>query len=201
MDYQEHQRLELHNVLAFRGKITHEQALALNQRVGEMVSQNDIKRQSMFASCILSVYYRKKNYTDNERALLILGIIFSCFAIVFNGVYVARILDWIPQNIGMEKIIVWVAGLLLCSFGIVFCTVKTKINSILGVRTRWSIQSEEVWAKSQKSGGRVFIADSVSMLVVGVFLKGSLCMIVAFSIVIISVPIIVFFTHQISIKH
>lgn len=27
MDYQEHQRLELHNVLAFRGKITHEQAL------------------------------------------------------------------------------------------------------------------------------------------------------------------------------
>lgn len=56
MNFQDHQQLEMHNVLLFRGKLTQEQALILNQNIGEIIARSGVKRQNIFASCTHAAY-------------------------------------------------------------------------------------------------------------------------------------------------
>lgn len=148
----------------------------------------------------LSTYYRKKKI-ENAKALIIFGIVLSVFATIFNGTYMAKITGWIPESIGMEKIIVWLLGLLLCACGWILYTVKTEINSIFGVRTKWSTQSKSVWDKSQKAGGQVLIVTGIFTLIIGLFFNGTLCTIAALSLLAISVLIAVYLTYRISMKY
>ena len=54
------------------------------------------------------------------------------------------------------------AALLLVALGAAMPHLKR--NHWIGVRTKWSLQSDAVWAKSQRFGGRAFMAAGVLSL-------------------------------------
>ena len=59
------------------------------------------------------------------------------------------------------------AALLLVALGAAMPHLKR--NHWIGVRTKWTLQSDAVWEKSQRFGGKAFVAAGVLCLV-GMFL-------------------------------
>ena len=69
-------------------------------------------------------------------------------------------------------------SLLSFSFGIVFIVIgnvvpKTKMNHFLGLRTEWSMSSEEAWKNSQRFGGYSLIITGLVTIVLSFVLEGS----------------------------
>ena len=44
---------------------------------------------------------------------------------------------------------------------------KIKPNWFMGIRTPWTLSSEEVWNKTHRFGGKIFIAGGFIMMVMG----------------------------------
>lgn len=51
---------------------------------------------------------------------------------------------------------------------------KSKRNSVIGIRTSWSNESDEAWSISQRFGGIAFIISSALVLVVAILLPNQL---------------------------
>ena len=52
---------------------------------------------------------------------------------------------------------------------------KAKRNSLLGLRTKWSMSSEEAWRKSQRFGGTLAIVCGLGMILVSFLSRGMVC--------------------------
>ena len=63
-----------------------------------------------------------------------------------------------------------VLGVLLIALGNVMP--KARMNGLFGVRTSWSMSSDEVWRKSQRFGGFTAVAAGALLLANAMFLEG-----------------------------
>lgn len=52
---------------------------------------------------------------------------------------------------------------------------KLRMNSAIGLRTRWSMKNEVVWKKCQRFGGIAAMITGAAMIAAAVFLKGTAC--------------------------
>lgn len=62
-------------------------------------------------------------------------------------------------------------GVLMMILGSVMPGVRK--NAVWGVRTRWSMSSNEVWQKSQRFGGFASVTAGTLLVVAAVFLEGA----------------------------
>lgn len=51
---------------------------------------------------------------------------------------------------------------------------SSKRNWFFGIRTPWTLFSDEVWDKTHKLGGKLFKFSAVLILLAGIFLKGAM---------------------------
>lgn len=72
--------------------------------------------------------------------------------------------------IDMMRVISLVMGVLLIVLG--NAMPKARKNALYGVRTSWSMSSDEVWRKSQRFGGFASVVAGALLLVAAMFLKG-----------------------------
>lgn len=56
---------------------------------------------------------------------------------------------------------------------------KAKMNSVLGLRTKWSMSSEDAWKKSQRFGGYSAIITGLVMVILSLVLNGSACIFIS----------------------
>lgn len=75
----------------------------------------------------------------------------------------------IPAVDGM-RLLSLLMGVLLIILGNVMP--KARKNAFFGLRTKWSMSSDEIWRKSQRFGGFASVAAGALLLVAAVFLKG-----------------------------
>ena len=52
---------------------------------------------------------------------------------------------------------------------------KLKMNSAIGLRTKWSMKNETVWKECQRFGGITAMVAGIAMIVAAVFLEGTAC--------------------------
>jgi uncharacterized membrane protein len=96
-------------------------------------------------------------------------------------------------NIGMRF---QMPQLLAPAFGILFyyagvLTEKAKRNWFIGIRTPWTLSSEEVWERTHRIGGKLFkIAGVITLL--GVVLPGYLMLFIFISVALASAYAIVY---------
>ena len=72
--------------------------------------------------------------------------------------------------IDMMRVISLVMGVLLIILG--NAMPKARKNALYGVRTSWSMSSDEVWRKSQRFGGFTLVLAGALLLADAMFLKG-----------------------------
>ncbi len=129
---------------------------------------------------ILVKFYSKteENGTNNVQVCLTAGIL---SALVFDGMTVYFLyVDFCQlENLTLAPVdINQVVFGLLAVFMIVIGNVmpKVRMNSMLGLRTVWSMKNETTWKKSQRFGGLSFIIGGTAMLLACLFARGLACL-------------------------
>jgi len=95
------------------------------------------------------------------KAIIITVMTFIYFVASFNGLgYPLNVSLWVPGLIGLLFIVM---GNYMS---------KIKPNWFIGIRTPWTLSSEEVWNKTHRLGGKLFIIAGLLMITEG-FLPAS----------------------------
>ena len=78
---------------------------------------------------------------------------------------------------------------------------KVRMNSVIGLRTIWSMKNETTWKKSQRFGGISFIAGGIVIVMICIFTKGIACLLWAMGIFVILLVFDVCYTYKMSKKY
>ena len=149
--------------------------------------------------------YHKKHEgsgTNNERVCVISGI--TCIlifgALNFYSLYVGskNIENLSVMTIDVEQVVFALLGIALIIIGILLP--KTKMNSVTGLRTRWSMKNETTWKKSQSFGGITFVAAGFIMVIISLITKGITCMVLSLIVFSTAIIIDILYTYWISKK-
>ncbi len=118
---------------------------------------------------------------------LILTIFFSILSIYL--IYVTK--EGSLQN---PNILGTLIGLLFIMMGNYFQTVRP--NYFIGIRTPWTLENEQVWKKTHRLAGKIWVAGGVVIMILGFLLSNVTAMLIAFfSIVFIIVLIPVVYSY------
>jgi len=94
----------------------------------------------------------KKNYAAFEKQYYVLRLLLTIFLV---ALYIFTLLAAAGYNLDIKRFIIQAMSLLFATIGILMP--KIKKNYFVGIRTPWTLQSDEVWAKTHKFGGKAFI--------------------------------------------
>ena len=101
----------------------------------------------------------KKKIANPQKAMSAIRI---TIAIFFVGVYALLMAKSLDVKIDMQ---VWLpagTGLFFLVFGNYMGAIKH--NYFIGIRTPWTLESAEVWKKTHRLGGKVFVVGGLLML-------------------------------------
>ncbi|PIU16080.1 hypothetical protein COT20_00895 [bacterium (Candidatus Gribaldobacteria) CG08_land_8_20_14_0_20_39_15] len=98
----------------------------------------------------------KKNYKEFEKPYYILRLALIIF---FVSLYVFTLLAAAGYKLDIKKFIIPSMSLLFIVFGVLMS--KIKRNYFVGIRTPWTLHSDEVWLKTHKLGGWTFAGAGI----------------------------------------
>ena len=98
------------------------------------------------------------------------------------------------MKLDMNSLVCLFTGLILVLVGNVMP--KLRMNSLIGLRTSWSMKNETVWKKSQRFGGISFIVSGVLMIVAGIWIRGMAGILWMLAILIADVIVCVYYTYR-----
>lgn len=146
---------------------------------------------------------KEKDGKNNEKATLTAAIIalviFNVLSFFFLYTDFNKIenLSLIPLNIDRLTFAGW--GILMIILGNVMP--KLRMNSIIGLRTKWSMKNETAWKKSQFCGGISFIAAGVIILIICILAKNIDYLMWVTGILAVLIVIDVWMTYKIAQKY
>jgi uncharacterized membrane protein len=77
------------------------------------------------------------------------------FGVFFTVLFIATILPNFGYDINVSYIVMWMISFMFIGLGIILP--KLKRNFMFGIRTGWTLSSDEVWDKTHKLGGILFV--------------------------------------------
>jgi len=98
----------------------------------------------------------RKNYKKFEKPYYFLRLILVAF---FFMLYFYMIFAAIGYKLNIMYFMVPTLSLLFIAIGAIMS--KVKRNYFIGFRTPWTLQSDEVWVKTHKFGGKTFMAAGI----------------------------------------
>ena len=109
---------------------------------------------------------RKDRYQDFRKVYHVFKGIFIAFMTL---IYIYASLAGLGYSVSINTVIPAAVALLFIVLGNYMS--KIKPNWFMGIRTPWTLENEEVWNKTHRLGGKVFIAMGLIMIL-GIFLPG-----------------------------
>jgi len=114
---------------------------------------------------------KRDNYKDFEKPYQIFRY---AFLLILSAVYWATGLYNIGYNINIGVTVAFLIGILMIIIGNYLG--KLKKNWFVGIRTPWTLSSDNVWAKTHRMGGVLFIIFGLAIMIAP-FLPQTLAMI------------------------
>ena len=137
---------------------------------------------------------------NNIKVVRIVTIVFEIFWLIL----ICWILWTSKENANIETAqastsigqFIWIAmGILLVVIGNILP--KSRMNSVVGVRTTWSMYNEETWSKSNRFGGIVLMVTGIAMVITSLILKESTLIIVNIGLTVLSSIVILVYTYKV----
>ena len=157
---------------------------------------------ALFWTLFIRYYDRKAEEASNEKESAgsrsnakVIGIVGLCTAVMFTVMQGFLLYGSYTEAIsGAERETVDIGRVTCILMGIFFIVIgnfmtKTRINSNVGVRVRWSRYNETTWRKSNRFGAIAFIIAGVLTILTAFFMKNSFAavMIAVFYIILASI--------------
>lgn len=119
---------------------------------------------------------KQENGESNKKVMLICGtainILFTAMTVWFLKITFKAVNDIEIDGAGFVKIIFILLGAVMAVTGNFLP--KCKLNSVVGLRTKWSMANEDVWFKCQRFGGILFVLCGISMVIISAALDSIL---------------------------
>lgn len=111
---------------------------------------------------------KQENGKSNQKVLLISGTALNVF---FTIMTVWSLWSAFNALGGTKKGVEISVNIIFIAAGIVIAVIgnflpKCKLNSVIGLRTKWSMANEDVWFRCQRFGGILFVVCGIAMAVV-----------------------------------
>lgn len=145
----------------------------------------------------------EKSGKNNGNVCILAGL---CCLIVFNaltGYFLyadfqqAESLNELPLDI--NQTIFALLGIIMIVAGNIMP--KLRMNSLIGLRTSWSIKSEAVWKKCQRFGGISFILGGVLIVVFCLLNQGVACFSWSMGVFVVLLIVDVCYTYWVAKNH
>jgi uncharacterized membrane protein len=108
----------------------------------------------------------KRNYPSFSAAYYWFRVVFIIF---FSALYLFTIWTALGGNLNMNYFMIPAMSLLFIVMGLFLP--KIKKNYFVGIKTPWTLASEESWNKTHALGGKLFVLAGAASLL-GLFFKG-----------------------------
>lgn len=103
---------------------------------------------------------RKERYEDFKK---VYHFFRTAMVVIFFGIYLATTLANLGYNISIAKTVSLLVGILIVAIGNYMA--KIKRNWFFGIKTPWTLSSENVWNKTHRLGGWVFILFGLIIII------------------------------------
>lgn len=140
---------------------------------------------------------------NNENVCLITGIVslalFNLMTAYFLYMDFHKVENLSEAAFDVNQLIFGFFGLCMLIIGNVMP--KLRMNSMIGLRTSWSMKNEQNWKKSQRFGGISFIISGILMILASLMTRGLRCFMLCMGILVICLIVDVIYTRQIAKKY
>lgn len=145
----------------------------------------------------------EKTGENNEKACITAGIFSLLIFNAMTGYFLYTDFNKVENLSSVPVDIFQLIFSLLGIFMIVIGSIMPKLqkNSVIGLRTHWSIKNEITWKKSQRFGGNLFIIAGILTILVCCFTKGIACYLWWMGILLVSLPIDIYYTYKVAKKY
>jgi len=117
------------------------------------------------------------------------------FSVFFTVLFISTILPNFGYNINVSLVVIAMIGIMFIWLGLTLP--KLKRNFMFGIRTGWTLSSDEVWEKTHKLGGILFTALGIITIILVLLLKLEI-LFFAFMIMVIGVSVfLIFYSYYI----
>lgn len=146
---------------------------------------------------------QEENGKNNEKVVLFTGIALLIFFNCMNAFSLYKDFNQIENlsstSVSIYQLIFGLLGLFMVIAGNIMP--KLRMNSIIGLRTPWSLINEYTWKKSQRFGGIAFILSGIIIIIISIFTKDFSCFILSMATLVLVTVIATIYTYRISKKY
>ena len=130
---------------------------------------------------------RKENYKLFGSAYATLRLVIITFMFVLFGVIMLVSMGY-ELNIGL--IVIDLVSILFLVLGNMFG--KIRFNYFVGIKTPWTLANQDVWQKTHRLGGKVWVIGSIIMLILSFALpfEWLIYIFIAYIAVIVVIPVV-----------
>lgn len=141
---------------------------------------------------------QEENGSNNEAVCLMTGvcglILFNAMTLFFLFLDLRKTEDLTSAPVDLYQLLFGILGVGLIAVGNVLP--KLRMNSLIGLRTVWSMKNEETWKKSQRFGGISLILGGLGIVLVSLLAEGFSCVLWSIGILAVLTSIDIFYTCQ-----
>ena len=146
---------------------------------------------------------KEEHGENNKNVTIIVGIL---VLILLNALNVYSLytsfnkvenLSFVSLDIG--QLVFGIIGMLMIVTGNLMP--KLRMNSMIGLRTHWSMKNEATWKKSQHIGGISFIIGGIIIIGICMVMKGTPCLLSVLGVWAMLIVIDVFLTYRVAEKN
>jgi uncharacterized membrane protein len=130
----------------------------------------------MYITFLVMPYFdpKKERYQEFAKVYRLMR---DAILFVLLGVYASATFYNLDYPVNISAIVASLIGLLMMLLGNYFG--KLKRNWFIGLRTPWTLSSEDVWSKTHRLGGRLFMLWGL-FIIIAPWLNASIALIVLF---------------------
>ncbi|MDE5781455.1 MAG: DUF1648 domain-containing protein [Lachnospiraceae bacterium] len=146
---------------------------------------------------------KEEHGENNKKITIVTGILVLILYNVLNGYFLYTYFNKVENlssiSLDINQLIFGIVGVLMIVTGNIMP--KLRMNSIIGLRTHWSMKNEITWKKCQRIGGISFIIGGIIVIGVCIVIKGTPCLVAVLGIWVMLIIIDIFFTYRIAKKN
>lgn len=140
---------------------------------------------------------------NNEKVCIVTGImsllIFNAMTVYFLYTDFKEIGNLNAVPVSLNQILFGLLGAFMIVVGNLMP--KLKRNSLIGLRTSWSMKNDVTWQKSQRFGGISFIVTGIIIIVINFVIRDYSSIFLSLAVAVLSLIIDIFYTYKVAKKY
>lgn len=132
---------------------------------------------------------RRENYRRHSKGYRIISATIVVLMIIMNWITIGTSLQ---KNIRLDELLPFSMGILFIILGNYMPVLKS--NFFVGIKNPWTLSDDEVWRKTHKAGGYVFVVSGV-LMIISSWLHNQACNTVSFLVLLLGLAWVTLYSY------